>query len=392
MLCYIKSIFVRLFEITVADIHIAHFFVMQGSRDITTARCFIRGGVAMRIAKYLLGVIAVLAVSGSVYADDELLARAQRAFKPVPAKPPVIAGNPATPEKVLLGKVLYFDPRLSASGLISCNTCHNVGMGGVDYQETSTGHKWQRGPRNAPTVLNSVFNIAQFWDGRAPDLEQQAKGPVQASVEMNNTPKRTVETIKSMPEYVALFRKAFVGEKDPVTFENMAKAIAVFEATLITPGSALDRYLGGRENALSGAEKEGLKIFMDKGCAACHGGVNMGGSAYFPFGVVARPSAEIMSGDEGRFKVTGVKSDEYLFKAPSLRNIVLTSPYFHSGRVWSLKEAVAIMGSAQLGITLNEQEVDRIAAFLEATTGKQPAIAYPILPASTDNTPRPKLD
>ncbi|MGE5172532.1 MAG: cytochrome-c peroxidase [Betaproteobacteria bacterium] len=346
----------------------------------------------MRIAKCMLSVIVVLAVSGSVYASDELLSRAQGMFKPVPAKPPVIAGNPATPEKVLLGKVLYFDPRLSASGLISCNTCHNVGMGGVDYQETSIGHRWQKGPRNAPTVLNSVFNMAQFWDGRAADLEQQAKGPVQASVEMNNTPARTVETIKSMPEYATLFKKAFPDEKDPVTFENMARAIAVFEATLITPRSAFDQYLGGKESALTTSEKEGLRIFMDKGCAACHGGVNMGGSAYFPFGVIAKPAAEIMSGDQGRFKVTGVKSDEYLFKAPSLRNIVLTSPYFHSGKVWSLKEAVAIMGNAQLGITLNEREVDRIEAFLQSTTGEQPAIAYPILPASTDNTPKPKLD
>ena len=346
----------------------------------------------MRIVKYLLSVIVVLAVAGSVYASDELLTRAQGMFQQVPAKPPVIAGNPATPEKVLLGKVLYFDPRLSASGLISCNTCHNVGMGGVDYQETSTGHKWQKGPRNAPTVLNSVFNMAQFWDGRAADLEQQAKGPVQASVEMSNTPERTVETIKSMPEYVTLFKKSFPTEKEPVTFENMAKAIAVFEATLITPRSAFDQYLGGKESALASSEKEGLKIFMDKGCAACHGGVNMGGSAYFRFGVIAKPAAEIMSGDQGRFKVTGVKSDEYLFKAPSLRNIALTSPYFHSGKVWSLKEAVAVMGNAQLGIALNEQEVDRIEAFLQTTTGEQPMVAYPILPASTDNTPRPKLD
>jgi cytochrome c peroxidase len=346
----------------------------------------------MRVAKYLLSVIVVLSVSGNVYASEDLLERAQGMFKPIPAQPPVIVGNPATPEKVLLGKVLYFDPRLSASSLISCNTCHNVGMGGVDYQETSTGHKWQKGPRNAPTVLNSVFNMAQFWDGRAADLEQQAKGPVQASVEMNNTPARTVETIKSMPEYIALFKKAFPNEKDPVTFENMAKAIATFEATLITPRSVLDQYLDGKEDRLTAFEKEGLKIFMNKGCGACHNGVNMGGNAYFPFGVVAKPAAAIMSGDQGRFKVTGVKSDEYLFKAPSLRNIALTSPYFHSGKVWSLKEAVAIMGSAQLGITLNEQEVDRIEAFLQTTTGEQPVVTYPILPASTDNTPRPKLD
>ncbi len=346
----------------------------------------------MKIAKLVSGIFVMFILAGGAHASDELLKRAQQMFKPVPSNPPAIAGNPATPDKVLLGKALYFDPRLSASGLISCNTCHNVGMGGIDFQETSVGHKWQKGPRNAPTVLNSVFNMAQFWDGRAPDLEQQAKGPVQASVEMNNTPARAVETIRSMPEYVALFRKAFPGEKDPVSFDNMAKAIAVFEATLITPHSAFDRYLEGKEDALNAGEKAGLKLFMDKGCGACHGGVNMGGSGYFSFGVVSKPSADVMKGDAGRFKVTGVRSDEYMFKAPSLRNIVLTPPYFHSGAVWSLNEAVAIMGSAQLGIALNARDIDSIDAFLRSTTGVQPSVMYPILPASTDDTPKPKLD
>ncbi len=346
----------------------------------------------MRVARSIFAAVVVLGLSAGAYGSDNLLARAQGMFKPIPANPPAIAGNRATPEKVHLGKVLYFDPRLSASALISCNTCHNVGMGGIDFQETSTGHKWQKGPRNAPTVLNSVFNVAQFWDGRAPDLEQQAKGPVQASVEMNSTPERAVETIRSMPEYVDLFRKAFPGEKEPVSFDNMAKAIAVFEATLITPRSAFDRYLGGRQSALNAAEREGLRVFMEKGCAGCHGGVNMGGSGYFPFGVVAKPSPDIMKGDEGRFKVTGVSSDEFMFKAPSLRNIALTPPYFHSGAVWGLNEAVAIMGSAQLGVTLNAKEIDRIDAFLRSTTGEQPAVLYPVLPASSDSTPKPKLD
>jgi cytochrome c peroxidase len=346
----------------------------------------------MRVAQQIFSLLVVFALAAGAHASDTLLKRAQGVFKPIPVQSPALTGNSATPEKIYLGKVLYFDPRLSASGLISCNTCHNVGMGGIDFQETSTGHKWQKGPRNAPTVLNSVFNIAQFWDGRAPDLEQQAKGPVQASVEMNNTPARTVDTIKSMPEYTALFRKAFPGEKDPVSFENMAKAIAVFEATLITPHSAFDQYLEGKENALNASEKEGLKLFMDKGCGGCHGGVNMGGSGYFPFGVVAKPSPDIMKGDEGRFKITGVKSDEYMFKAPSLRNIALTPPYFHSGTVWSLNEAVAVMGSSQLGITLNQTEIDGIDAFLRSTTGDQPSIMYPVLPASTNATPKPKLD
>jgi cytochrome c peroxidase len=288
--------------------------------------------------------------------------------------------------------MLYFEPRLSASALISCNTCHNVGIGGADFQETSTGHCWQKGPRNAPTALNSVFNIAQFWDGRAEDLKQQAKGPVQASVEMNNTPEATIKVLKSMPEYVALFKKVFPGQPDPVTFDNMAEAIEAFEATLLTPDSPFDLYLKGNKDALTAAQKEGLRVFMDKGCVTCHGGINMGGEAYFPFGLVERPRAEIIAGDTGRYKVTQAKSDEYVFKAPSLRNVELTPPYFHSGKIWSLQEAVRIMGAAQLGATLTAEEVDRIVGFLRSTTGVQPKVEYPILPAPTEQTPQPKLD
>ena len=289
--------------------------------------------------------------------------------------------------------MLYFDPRLSASNLISCNTCHNLGTGGVDLQETSVGHGWQKGPRNAPTVLNAVFNIAQFWDGRAKDLEEQAKGPVQASVEMSNNPERLVATLNSMPQYVVLFKKAFPNDNSPVTFDNTAKAIEAFEATLLTPNSRFDKYLKGDAGALNAQEKEGLKLFMEKGCAGCHNGVNVGGSGYFPFGVVERPGADILPpGDKGRFMVTKTASDEYVFKVPSLRNIELTPPYFHSGKVWSLREAVSVMGSAQLGIALTDSEIDTITAFLKTLTGDQPRVEYPILPPNTDNTPRPILE
>jgi cytochrome c peroxidase len=337
-------------------------------------------------AAFLIGM-----VSGAS-AADEVMKRAQGMFKPIPAKVPEMKGKSFTQAKVELGKMLYFEPRLSASALISCNTCHNVGMGGADFQETSVGHRWQRGPRNAPTVLNSVFNIAQFWDGRAEDLKQQAKGPVQASVEMNNTPEMTIKALKSMPEYTAYFKKAFPGQPDPVTFDNMAEAIEAFEATLITPDSRFDKYLRGDGKALNATEKDGLKLFMDKGCGTCHGGINMGGAAYFPFGLVERPRSEIMAGDAGRYKITQSKSDEYVFKAPSLRNIELTAPYFHSGKVWNLKEAVQVMGSAQLGIALTMEEADKIAGFLKTTNGIQPKVEYPILPAPTNQTPKPKLD
>lgn len=343
-----------------------------------------------------LGSLALLAfflfAVSTAGADDDLMTRAQTRFKPIPKTVAEMKGKSFTPQKMELGKMLYFEPRLSSSALISCNTCHNVGMGGADFQETSIGHRWQKGPRNAPTVLNSVFNIAQFWDGRAEDLKQQAKGPVQASVEMNNTPELAIKTLKSMPEYVALFKKAFPSQADPVTFDNMAEAIEAFEATLLTPDSPFDRYLEGNKDALNEAQKEGLKLFMDKGCVTCHGGINMGGEAYFPFGLVEKPKAEIIAGDTGRYKITHSKSDEYVFKAPSLRNIELTPPYFHSGKVWDLKETISVMGVAQLGAKLTSEEVDKIGRFLKTTTGVQPKVEYPILPAPTEQTPKPKLD
>jgi len=342
--------------------------------------------------KILFAGAVLMLAGGMAWATDDLAGRANRLFKPIPANAPVLKDNPASSSRMTLGKMLYFEPRLSASSLISCNTCHNVGMGGVDLQETSVGHGWQKGPRNAPTVLNSVFNVAQFWDGRAKDLAEQAKGPVQASVEMNNSPAQVVTTLKSMPEYVKLFSEAFPGEKDPVTFDSMAKAIELFEATLLTPDAAFDRYLRGEENALTALQKEGLALFMDKGCSSCHNGVNIGGLGYFPFGVMEAPSADVRPlEDKGRFKVTNTSSDQYVFKAPMLRNIVLTPPYFHSGKVWSLKEAVSIMGSAQLGIKLSDEQADKITAFLHSLTGKQPVVIYPILPPNSGSTPRPML-
>jgi cytochrome c peroxidase len=264
---------------------------------------------------------------------------------------------------------------------------------GVDLQETSVGHAWQKGPRNAPTVLNSVFNIAQFWDGRAKDLAEQAMGPMQATVEMSNTPERVVETLKSMPEYVELFQKSFPDGDDPVTFDNTVKAIEVYESTLLTPDSPFDKYLKGDESALTAEQKEGLEIFMDKGCASCHNGINLGGGGYFPFGLVKKPSEEVLPpGDKGRYVITKTESDEYVFKVPTLRNVTLTAPYFHSGKVWELDEAVRIMGESQLGQELSEEEVNKIVIFLDTLTGKQPEVELPVLPPSTNDTPKPILE
>ena len=313
-------------------------------------------------------------------------------FAAIPDEPPVLANNEITPAKVELGRMLYFDPRLSRSWLISCNTCHNVGLAGVDLVETSIGHGWQKGPRNAPTVLNAVFNVAQFWDGRAADLMEQAQGPVQAGVEMNNTPDRVVETLKSIPAYVQRFEDVFPGEADPVTFENMARAIEAFEATLITPGSKFDHYLGGDAEALNPLEKEGLEAFTARGCTACHNGVNVGGQGYFEFGLAEQPGDDVLPrADRGRFAVTQSASDDYVFRAPALRNVELTAPFFHSGFIWDLREAVDVMGTAQLGADLTEAEMTAIVAFLRSLTGEQPVVEYPILPPHTADTPLPDV-
>jgi len=335
---------------------------------------------------------AILGLAAAPAFADDTMKKAQENFKPIPSMVPAVKDNAVTHEKVELGKLLFFDPRLSASEIISCNTCHNLGTGGVDAGPTSVGHAWQKGPRRAPTVYNAVFNIAQFWDGRAADLKAQAKGPVQASVEMNATPDHVVKTLSSMPAYVEMFEKAFPNEPSPVTFDNFARAVEAFEATLITPASKFDQYLDGDENALNEQEKSGLKLFMEKGCVACHNGINVGGQGYFPFGVVENPGAEVLpSTDKGRFNVSKTASDEYVFRAAPLRNVALRAPYFHSGQVWSLKQAVGVMGSSQLGAKLTDKEEDDIVAFLGTLTGQLPNIAYPALPTRTDSTPLPSL-
>ena len=321
---------------------------------------------------------------------DTLRTTAAAMFGTIPERVEELRGKPLSDAQVELGHMLWFDPRLSSSQLITCNTCHSLGTGGADNVPVSIGHGWQRGPRNSPTVLNAVFNAAQFWDGRAADLAEQAKGPVQASVEMNSTPDLVVKTLESIPGYVDRFGKAFPGEARPVSFDNMALALEAFEATLVTPDSRFDRWVLGDDAALDATERRGLELFVSSGCASCHNGRNFGGQAYFPFGVIERPGAEILPvGDKGRFEVTATASDEYVFRAAPLRNVELTAPYFHSGQVWDLEQAVAIMGTAQLGRELDEDEASAIAAFLRTLTGRQPTVEYPILPPSTATTPRP---
>ncbi|MEO8064074.1 MAG: cytochrome-c peroxidase [Pseudomonadota bacterium] len=340
---------------------------------------------------YSLVLAAAMGFPTVADAADDLMTSAQARFKPIPTVLPVLPGNPATPGKVELGKMLYFDPRLSASHAISCNSCHNVGLGGVDAEETSIGHHWQRGGRNAPTVFNAVFNTAQFWDGRAKDLEAQAGGPMLNPIEMASPKEHVSEQLAAIPGYVGAFKAAFPGEAKAVTLVNEQKAIALFEATLITPNAPFDRYLKGDATALTAQQKDGLRVFMDKGCAACHSGINVGGGMYAPFGAVENPGAELLPvNDKGRFTVTKTATDEYVFKVPTLRNIALTAPYFHTGRSWDLRQAVAVMGTSQLGAKLTSQEIDGIVTFLGSLTGEQPKISYPILPPSVAATPRPQ--
>lgn len=324
-------------------------------------------------------------------ADAGLRAEAAELFAVIPraAEPP--SGRPVTRAKVDLGAMLFFDPRMSVSGVFSCQSCHNIGMGGTDALETSIGHGWQQGPRNSPTMLNAVFNAAQFWDGRAEDLAAQAKGPVQAGVEMNNTPENLIATIESMPGYVAAFEAAFPGEENPITFDNFALAVEAFETTLVTPNSRFDQWLMGMDGAMTDQEKRGLRAYMDAGCSACHYGVNFGGQDYYPFGLVEAPDDEVRpEGDTGRYSVTETEEDQYVFRAAPLRNVALTAPYFHSGKVWDLHEAVKIMANAQLGTELAEDQVQDITAFLGTLTGEQPQIVHPTLPVRTNDTPLPE--
>lgn len=336
-------------------------------------------------------LVAGLVLASTAAQADALQDQAKALFKPLPEKAPELRGQPATEALLDLGHKLWFEPRLSRSQLISCNTCHNLSTGGSDNLTTSIGHGWQHGPRNSPTVLNSVYNSTQFWDGRAKDLQEQAKGPVQAGVEMNNTPDRVVTTLSSMPAYVEAFKKAFPTAADPVSFDNMAYALEAFEATLNTPNAPFDRYLKGDEAALTEQQKKGLASFISTGCTACHNGVNLGGQNFFKFGLVKQPDPAVRpEADKGRSVVTGKPEDDYVFRTPALRNVALTAPYFHSGAVWELEKAVSIMAEVQLGRQLSAEDATNIAAFLHSLSGDQPQVAYPILPASSASTPRPE--
>jgi cytochrome c peroxidase len=315
-----------------------------------------------RAALFLLAPLFVAA------RNVEVNPGALKLFRPLPAAVSSDA-NPITEAKAGLGRKLYHETRLSRNRDISCNTCHPLDRYGVDGALVSTGDRGRKGTRNAPTVYNAAGHFAQFWDGRAPDVEEQAKGPVLNPVEMAMGSGAQVEAVlKSIPEYADLFKRAFPGEQDPVTFSNLARAIGAFERRLITP-SRWDRFLKGDPGALTDAEKAGFNKFVESGCAACHNGAYMGGNAFQKIGMV-RPWPN--TADLGREQVTKKDSDRFLFKVPSLRNVARTAPYFHDGSVATLDEAIRKMGTYQLGKNLTDADIGSIAAWLETLTGAIP--------------------
>jgi len=291
--------------------------------------------------------------------------------------------NPITTAKVELGKKLFFDPRLSKSGLISCNFCHNLGEGGDDGMSAAIGHKWTANPHhlNSPTVYNAVFFDAQFWDGREKDVEAQAQGPIQAAPEMAATKEHVEAVVNSMPAYTKEFQDAY-GKDVNISFTKVTDTIGLFERTLVTP-SVYDDYLNGDKNAMTPAEKDGLKTFIQVGCATCHTGIALGGSMN-AFNITATYKYQ----NVGDFK--GDKNG--MVKVPTLRNITQTAPYFHNGKVETLKEAIAEMARIQLGTKLSDKEVNSINEFMKALDGRKTEVTFPMLPVSSATTPKPDLN
>jgi cytochrome c peroxidase len=354
--------------------------------------------VLLRTLSTVFGQCALAAAAGLVLttagvgswarAQDrvELSVQAKQIFGTLPVEAPS-ESNPVTEPKIELGRKLYYDARLSKNHDVSCNSCHGLSEFGVDGEPTSKGHRDQRGGRNSPTVYNAAFHIAQFWDGRAADVEAQAKGPPLNPIEMAMPSEQAVEAVlQSIPDYGPLFRAAFPDEDGPITYDQMARAIGAFERRLVTP-SDFDRFQSGELDILSEAELRGLDLFVATGCITCHNGPALGGAMYQKIGLVhPYPTADL-----GRYEVTKSEADRYAFKVPSLRNVAKTRPYFHDGRIPTLEEVAVLMAHHQLGRELPDEDVKAIVAFLGSLTGAIDAeyIAMPELPESGPSTPAP---
>ncbi len=340
----------------------------------------------IRLCALALACVSAAILAVSTQASAQVL-------QALPEKPPVAADNPMTPDKIELGKQLFFDPRLSSNGAISCNSCHNVMAGGGDGRPSSIGVDGQVGERKAPTVWNSAFMSAQFWDGRAPSLEAQIKGQILNPIEMGmQSEAQVVERIKSIPGYRKQFEEVF----GVVSFENIANAIATYERTLITPNSPFDRFIKGDDNAMSEQARRGMMLVEEVGCVACHQGVIFAGPSLplgqgffqkFPtFTDNEYVEKYDLMADKGRFGVTGEESDKHMFKVQTWRNVALTAPYFHNGSVWTLDEAVRVMARTQLNHILSDAQVADIVAFLESLTGEFPEQSLPVLPPTAGSS------
>jgi cytochrome c peroxidase len=323
--------------------------------------------------------------------EADLLEQARIFFRPMPADA-FPEGQQATQELIDLGKMLYYEPRLSKSGLISCHTCHNLSLAGVDNLPVSLGHKWQQGPRNAPTVLNAALHSSQFHDGREPDVESQALMPILDAVEMASSEEHVLAVINSIPGYVERFRISFPDDDQPVSFKNTGIAIGAFERILLTH-SPFDSFIKGDTKALEKDELKGLEIFMNSGCIACHVRETLGGQTFARF-ITPHEQDGGAEPDPGRFNFTGREEDRHFFKVPSLLNVTETFPYFHDGSEWSLANAVREVGKSQLGIELTAEQVEYLVRFMHALSGEASAYAreLPVLPPSEPDTPRPVFD
>lgn len=335
----------------------------------------------MKLHTGVFSLLAALATNAAAYD-----------WQALPEQAPAPADNPTTPEKVELGRLLYFDPRFSMTGTVSCNSCHNLMLGGDDNRPVSMGVHGKMGGRSAPTVWNAAFASSQFWDGRAATLEDQAKGPVANPVEMGMPDvENAMDRVRAIPGYKPYFVKAFGGD-NPLTVDNAAKAVAAFERTMITPNSPYDRFVKGDKSALSEQQQRGMQLFADTGCVSCHSGPAFNGPAMqagtgffmkFPtFADNEYVKKYELTRDKGRFDVTHDKADMHLFKVPTLRNVALTAPYFHNGSVKTLDEAVRVMAKTQLNKDLDDAQVGDLVAFLDGLTGEFPQQALPRLPAT----------
>jgi len=332
----------------------------------------------------VLGTIAVLALACTVEEvaeltpEDELWQQATLVFQPLPEAAPN-PDNPVTQAKIDLGKELYLDKRLSKDETISCNSCHSLATFGVDNLPFSPGDTGELGGRNSPTVLNAALHVAQFWDGRAEDVEEQAGMPILNPVEMAIPSEEfLVDRLSEIAGYQEAFAAAFPDDDPPLSYANISRALAAFERTLLTP-SRFDLYLRGDRAALTGDEKEGLRIFKKIGCTACHNGMTAGGHTFRKFGINEPYWEHTLSPnqDEGRFAVTGAEADRYVFKVASLRNVEMTYPYFHDGSIEDLEDAVRVMAALQIGADLSDSQAAQLAAFLRSLTGETPAVEAP---------------